>query len=104
MERLCRNYGTRLHLLPGAAAEGGVQEGEEPGGKGEAVAAGAGGKPAPPLELFAFPTLEQLAAASEEALRADGYGYRWVGRGRSAGGREEAGAARSGGGQGRGQV
>ncbi|PSC71264.1 N-glycosylase DNA lyase [Micractinium conductrix] len=76
VERLCRNYGTRLHLLPGAAAEGGVQEGEEPGGKGEAVAAGAGGKPAPPLELFAFPTLEQLAAASEEALRADGYGYR----------------------------
>jgi hypothetical protein len=26
---------------------------------------------------FAFPTLEQLSAASEEALRADGFGYRW---------------------------
>jgi hypothetical protein len=27
--------------------------------------------------FFAFPTLEQLSAASEEALRADGFGYRW---------------------------
>jgi len=26
--------------------------------------------------FFAFPTLEQLSAATEEALRADGFGYR----------------------------
>lgn len=30
----------------------------------------------PDAQFFAFPTLEQLSAASEEALRADGFGYR----------------------------
>jgi hypothetical protein len=28
--------------------------------------------------FYAFPTLEQLAAATEDALRADGFGYRWA--------------------------
>jgi hypothetical protein len=28
--------------------------------------------------FYAFPTLEQLSAATEEALRADGFGYRWA--------------------------
>ena len=35
----------------------------------------AAGKPAG-LELIAFPKLEQLSAATEEGLRADGFGYR----------------------------
>lgn len=38
-------------------------------------------QPQPNQELpsfFTFPTLEQLAAATEEALRADGFGYRWA--------------------------
>jgi len=29
------------------------------------------------LGFSAFPTLQQLAAASEDDLRADGFGYRW---------------------------
>ena len=29
------------------------------------------------LSYFAFPTLEQLAEATETELRADGFGYRW---------------------------
>jgi hypothetical protein len=28
--------------------------------------------------FYTFPTVEQLAAATEEALRADGFGYRWA--------------------------
>jgi hypothetical protein len=64
VERLCRQYGTPL--LPAAA--GGTPAG------GDAAQA-AGGKPAG-LELIAFPTLEQLSAATEEGLRADGFGYR----------------------------
>lgn len=113
VERLCRRYGTPLHVAAAAAvaAEAGVLQGPET----EAVAAGqaaagpapaalaaasaavlevdseeaaaaaargAGGGGAPaaaPVSYYAFPTLEQLAEATEEALRDDGFGYRWVG-------------------------
>lgn len=64
VERLCRQHGTPL--LVGPAAQAGRVEGAAPG---------AGGKPAE-LALYAFPSLEQLAAATEEQLRADGFGYR----------------------------
>lgn len=52
VNRLCEQYGT---ALPTTAA------------------AGAGAKPTP---LYAFPTLEQLAKATEEDLREAGFGYR----------------------------
>ena len=68
VERLCRQSGTPL--LPSA---GDATAAAAPGGDtGEAPA---GGKPAG-LELIAFPTLQQLSAATEEGLRADGFGYR----------------------------
>jgi len=51
VERLCSTYGTSLGLVA-------ANEGE------------------PPQEYFAFPTLEQLTAATDEALRRDGFGYR----------------------------
>lgn len=57
VERLCRDYGTPLapSCLPVGPAEAQAQQ---------------------PLELYAFPTLEQLSAATEEQLRAAGFGYR----------------------------
>lgn len=58
VERLCRQHGTPLLA---AAGDGSVPP--------------AGATPAK-LALHAFPTLEQLSAATEEELRADGYGYR----------------------------
>ena len=33
-------------------------------------------KAVPDLAFYSFPTLEQLSAASEAALRAEGFGYR----------------------------
>lgn len=36
----------------------------------------AGASPSPPAAYFAFPTLQQLAAATEEDLRGAGFGYR----------------------------
>lgn len=82
VERLCRRYGTPL--LPAAedvgpaCLAGGVST-PAAAGEGAAAAAGGSGKQAPGLELYAFPTLEQLAAATEEELRADGFGYRCEG-------------------------
>ena len=105
VERLCAAYGTPLHAVaadvqppaagggaapaPAAAAAPAVgapaaaptaavpalarpQEAEAAavGAPGEA---GGGG-----VTFYAFPTLEQLAAATEEALRAAGFGYRQV--------------------------
>ena len=84
VERLCRRYGTPL--LP-AAQDGGLA-GLAVSADGASAAAASGdgtpaagkaagsGKQQPGLELYAFPTLEQLAAATEEDLRADGFGYR----------------------------
>lgn len=68
VERLCRQYGTPLVDGDDKAAAA-PQQGEAAGGNG-------GGSQAPALALYAFPTLEQLAAATEEQLRADGFGYR----------------------------
>lgn len=56
VERLCSTYGT---ALPPPALKGW----DTP-------------EQAPEQALYAFPTLEQLAAASEEELRASGFGYR----------------------------
>jgi len=71
VERLCRRYGTPLQPAALAAngkapADAAVQEVQLEQEQGE----GQG------LSLYAFPTLEQLAAATEEQLRADGFGYR----------------------------
>ncbi|PRW59786.1 N-glycosylase DNA lyase OGG1 [Chlorella sorokiniana] len=79
VERLCRRYGTPL--LPAAQEAGlaGLAATADAAGAatdGSAAAAGSSGKQPPRLELYAFPTLEQLAAATEEDLRADGFGYR----------------------------
>ncbi len=79
VERLCRRYGTPL--LPAAQEAGLATTAGAPGAAeavdgGAAAAGGGSGKQQPGLELYAFPTLEQLAAATEEELRADGFGYR----------------------------
>jgi N-glycosylase/DNA lyase len=74
VERLCTKYGTPLHLgAPGCRAAQGTPNGKRGGvfGVGDVDRSAWNS-----LSLFAFPTIEQLAAASEEALRADGFGYR----------------------------
>ena len=65
VERLCRDYGTPiLHSTPPMApAEAEMPEEEQ--------------KAVPDLAFYAFPTLEQLSAASEADLRAQGFGYRY---------------------------
>lgn len=73
VERLCRAYGTPL-LAGGVPAEAaslaaGVPQAAAEGGATSAAAADG-------MALYAFPTLEQLSAATEEALREDGFGYR----------------------------
>lgn len=51
----------------------GTPAGATVAGQGEAV--GTGGKATPGLSFYAFPSLEQLAAATEEELRAMGFGW-----------------------------
>ncbi|KAL4458510.1 hypothetical protein ABPG75_013375 [Micractinium tetrahymenae] len=79
VERLCRDYGTPLVPAPLAAAGNGAAGAAGAVGAaaqaGEAAQQGQQGQQQP-LELYAFPTLEQLAAATEEQLRAAGFGYR----------------------------
>ncbi|KAG2488622.1 hypothetical protein HYH03_012795 [Edaphochlamys debaryana] len=79
VERLCSAYGTPL-LAPeepepepgvAAAAAAAAKAGDD-GVQGP----GAPPAPAPSLSYYAFPSLEQLAAATEEELRAAGFGYR----------------------------
>lgn len=70
VERLCARYGTRLAVESEAEAAG-TAAADTAAADGSAAA-----KPAPGLSLYAFPTLDQLAAATEEDLRADGFGYR----------------------------
>ncbi|KAL3141464.1 hypothetical protein ABBQ32_005027 [Trebouxia sp. C0010 RCD-2024] len=71
VERLCRDYGTPLphssliSNAPAVKAEGSEAEEWQP--QQQSV---------PDLAFYAFPTLEQLSAASEAALRAEGFGYR----------------------------
>lgn len=62
VEKLCRDYGTPLLHQPGA------QQAQQE----LLLSPGKGGL----LAFHAFPTLEQLAAATEEELRAAGFGYR----------------------------
>lgn len=77
VERLCRQHGTPLLPATAAGATSAGME-SEVGAAGSspaaAKAAGAGGDDE--LALYAFPSLDQLAAATEEQLRADGFGYR----------------------------
>jgi 3-methyladenine DNA glycosylase/8-oxoguanine DNA glycosylase len=65
VERLCSAYGTPLAPSNGLLA----------GGGGAAAAAAAAAAVPAGLSFYAFPTLEQLSAASEETLRADGFGW-----------------------------
>jgi N-glycosylase/DNA lyase len=89
VERLCRGYGTQL--LPDAGASpptASLRSGEAPARPGPVAAADglllagqapeASADPASdePPSFYAFPTLEQLGGATEERLRAAGFGYR----------------------------
>lgn len=67
VERLCSTYGTPLP--PTTLKDRGTPEQAPEQAPGEAPKQGQ-------QVLYAFPTLEQLAAASEEELRASGFGYR----------------------------
>ena len=78
VERLCRDYGTPLlhSSVPKLAGledtfsvktEGSAEEEEQQQQPG-----------IPDLAFYAFPTLEQLSSASEAALRAEGFGYRYA--------------------------
>ena len=62
VDRLCTAYGTQLHPTASAAVSHPFKCDAEM---------------AEPLTYFAFPSLEQLTAASEEELRAAGFGYRY---------------------------
>lgn len=69
VNRLCETYGTPL-ALP-AAERAAVAAAVEAGAVEESK-----GAPALPPALYAFPTLDQLAAATEDELRVAGFGYR----------------------------
>ena len=77
VERLCRDYGTPLlhssvpkvaglHDSSSVQAEGAAEEKQQQQQQ----------QSVPDLAFYAFPSLEQLSAASEAALRAEGFGYR----------------------------
>ncbi|KXZ55139.1 hypothetical protein GPECTOR_3g29 [Gonium pectorale] len=71
VERLCSAYGTPL--TPTGSAAACTADGDEPSSNPESsggVGKGSG------LSYYAFPTLEQLSAATEEELRSAGFGYR----------------------------
>lgn len=72
VERLCRQHGTPL--LPAAEDRAAPQAAAVVAA--EAGTPGASGAKNAELALYAFPTLEQLAAATEEQLREQGFGYR----------------------------
>ncbi|DBA76918.1 TPA: 8-oxoguanine glycosylase ogg1 [Trebouxia sp. C0004] len=73
VERLCRDYGTPiLHASMNQASTAAAPV----GGKDTVAAAEEEQKAVPDLAFYSFPTLEQLSAASEAALRAEGFGYR----------------------------
>ncbi len=77
VNRLCATYGERLPLDACAEALLAPPEaaGDERAKKGGSAAKG-GGLAAESLEFFSFPTVEQLLTATEEDLRAAGFGYR----------------------------
>ena len=71
VERLCRDYGTPiLHASTNDASTATAAV-------GTVAAAEQEQKAVPDLAFYSFPTLEQLSAASEAALRAEGFGYRY---------------------------
>ena len=78
VERLCRDYGTPLlhssnPKLAGLCDTSVVKEkgpAEEEQQQQEASV--------PDLAFYTFPSLEQLSSASEAALRAEGFGYRYA--------------------------
>ncbi len=74
VERLCRDYGTPiLHASTSQAPTAAAVV----GGKDTVAAAEEEQKAVPDLAFYSFPTLEQLSAASEAALRGEGFGYRY---------------------------
>ena len=74
VERLCRDYGTPLlHQLGSEAAD---QKARGPSGNAEGSVEEEQQQRVPDLAFYSFPSLEQLSAASESALRAEGFGYR----------------------------
>lgn len=90
VERLCRDYGTPiLHSsssqAPTAAASQAVTASTNTTAEAASKDANTSSdapaeeqKAVPDLAFYSFPTLEQLSAASEAALRAEGFGYRCV--------------------------
>lgn len=78
VERLCCNYGTPL-LQSSAPKLAGLDDASSIEAEGPAEEeqqqqqAGV-----PDLAFYAFPSLEQLSSASEAALRAQGFGYRYA--------------------------
>ena len=73
VERLCRDYGTPL-LQSSLPQE--TKSSMDSSLKAEVAAEEEQNQVVPDLAFYAFPTLEQLSAASESALRAEGFGYR----------------------------
>ena len=74
VERLCRDYGAPLlhrSSQQTASLADADQASTDASVQGEAL------QSVPDLAFYAFPTLEQLSAASESALRAEGFGYRY---------------------------
>ena len=74
VERLCRDYGTPFPHSSNPRLAG---TGDAPAVKAEAEGQQSQQQSVPDLAFYAFPTLEQLSAASEVALRAEGFGYRY---------------------------
>jgi len=84
VERLCADYGTPI--LASSGSSDGIALGasapsacEDAPSWSPAAGGGKRGKVATMIEglgFFAFPTLEQLSAVTEESLRGAGYGYR----------------------------
>lgn len=78
VERLCSTYGSELlpssssssPASPASASDAVVTTAEEEPQEEQQQ------QPQQQLAFYAFPTLEQLSAATEQALRADGFGYR----------------------------
>lgn len=62
VERLCSDYGTEIPIT--------MQTNAVTAAEGAGAGAGAG------QSFYAFPTLEQLSKATDEGLRAAGFGYR----------------------------
>ena len=76
VERLCRDYGTPL-LQSSITKFGGLDDASSVKAEGPAEEEQQQ-QQVPDLAFYAFPSLEQLSSASEAALRAEGFGYRYA--------------------------